>query len=451
MKTAQAEGVLKEEFGTSSRAKQILALTLLNIVLFAFFPIFLLKKVERTLRKKNRHELDWRRWFIKDVRPEVELAPLPGPRVVLVGPTFGEVRLIEVISKRLKAARPDINIIWCIRDLGTIELIKNAHPNQAVTIWPFDNAFPVMKWARRVRPDVVIITEKFWLPNLITVSKLFGAKMAVINGRTNRKDRFSDKVKSPYYRWITYNIDAFCIQSQAFVEQLRRLFRPGGVAIMTGNLKLDLEVSPIDVSRQEAIKAWLGTRGGLPLLAAGSTANEVDEEFVFSAFEKVRAQVPCCLLIAPRKVQRASTTAEAAKKRGYKVSMRSAPSSEAADVYVLDTLGELSYSYQFAEAAFIGGTILSTGHNVIEPVLWNKPVSYGPLRGHFEDLQLICEKFGVGFRCFTPDDLAAHWLAVLTDDSLHADLENKARTMLEHERGATQKTIDALLPIIPKS
>src|SRR5262249_55184451 len=140
----------------------------------------------------------------------------------------------------------------------------------------------------------------------------------------------------------------------------------------------------------------------------------------------------------------------AAVERGFTVSLRSAPSTDAADVYVLDTLGELSYSYQFAEAAFIGGTILSTGHNVIEPVLWNKPVSYGPLRGHFEELQLLCEKFGVGFRCFTSDDLANHWLSVLTDRSLHDDLEKKAKEMLANERGATQKTVDALLPLIPE-
>jgi 3-deoxy-D-manno-octulosonic-acid transferase len=118
-------------------------------------------------------------------------------------------------------------------------------------------------------------------------------------------------------------------------------------------------------------------------------------------------------------------------------------------VYVLDTLGELSHCYQYAEAAFIGGTILSTGHNVIEPVLWGKPVSYGPLRGHFEDLQLLCERFGVGFRCFTTDDLAAHWIAALSE-SFHNDVQTKAIEMLARERGATQKTLDVILPLIPR-
>ena len=441
--------MLDKGVGAPSRGKQIVALTLLNILLLLLGPFILLKKLHRIARKRSRHELDWRRWTIADVRPEVPLAPLSGPRVVLVGPTFGELRMMEVVTRQIKATRPDVNIIWCLRDLATIDLIRTTHPDQAVVIWPFDNAFPVMKWARKVKPDVVVITEKFWLPNLISISHLSGARLAVINARTNRRDRITDKMKYGYYRWITHNVDVFCIQAPVFLERLKDLIRPTTNTLVTGNMKLDLEVVPVDEERRRAIEQWLSTKSSLPLLAAGSTATDVDEDFVFSAFEKVRQQVPCCLLIAPRKIQRAATTAEAAEQRGYKVSVRSAPSSEPADVYVLDTLGELSHSYQYAEAAFIGGTILSTGHNVIEPVLWGKPVSYGPLRGHFEDLQLLCERFGVGFRCFSSDDLAAHWVKALTDAEFHQGIEEKAKAMLAHERGATHKTVEALLPLIP--
>lgn len=445
----QAEARLEKGAGAASRGTQIVALTLLNLLLIVLGPFIVLKKLHRTLRKHTRHELDWRRWFIADVRPDVPLAPLPGPRVVLVGPTFGELRLMEVVTRQIKKLRPDANIIWCLRDLGTIELIKQTYPEQAVVIWPLDNAFPVWKWARKVRPDVVVITEKFWLPNLISISHLFGAKLAVINARTNRRDRITDKMKFIYYRWITYNVDAFCVQAPMFMDRLKDLFRPTSHVELTGNMKLDLEVAPIPQDREVAIEKWLATRGSVPLLAAGSTATEVDEEFVFAAFAKVREQIPCALLMAPRKIPRAAAAAENAQQHGYKVSMRTAPTTDAADVYLLDTLGELSHTYKHCEAAFIGGTILSTGHNVIEPVLWGKPVSYGPLRGHFEDLQILCEKFGVGFRCSTSDDLAAFWIKSLSDRSFHDSIEEKAKDMLSRERGATQKTVAALLTLIP--
>ena len=447
--SVQAEARLENGVRAHGRGKQILALTLLNLLLLIIGPFILLKKLHRTMRKKSRHELDWRRWTVADVRPDVPLAPLPGPRVVLVGPTFGELRMMEVVTRQIKGVRPDVNIIWCLRDLATIDLIKTTHPEQAVTIWPFDNAFPVMKWIRRVRPDVVVITEKFWLPNLISISHLSGARLAVINGRTNRRDRITDRMKYIYYRWITYNVDVFCLQSDLFFDRLKDLLRPTTNTLITGNMKLDLEVVPIDEGRQKAIRDWLSPRGSLPLLAAGSSATDIDEEFIYAAFEKVKAEVPCCLMIAPRKISRAPSAADNASQRGHTVSMRTEPSEGRADVYVLDTLGELSHSYQYCEAAFIGGTIVSTGHNVIEPVLWGKPVSYGPLRGHFEDLQIICERFGVGFRCFTPDDLAAHWLRCLRDQAFLDDIQAKAKEMFSHERGATHKTVEALLPLIP--
>ena len=445
----QAEAMLGKGVGAPSRGKQILALTLLNILLIIIGPFIYLKKLDRTLRKKSRHELDWRRWTVANVRPDVPLAPLSGPRVVLVGPTFGELRMMEVVTRQIKEHRPDVNIIWCLRDLATIDLLRSTHPDQAVTIWPFDNAFPVMKWARMVKPDVVVITEKFWLPNLVSISHLAGAKLALINGRTNRRDRITDRMKYSYYRWITHNFDVLCLQSPLFLDRLKDLIRPTTNTLITGNMKLDLEVVPIDSQREAAIKSWLSPRGDLPIFAAGSTATEVDEEFVFDAFAEVRKTKDCCLLIAPRKLSRAPETASAARARGYKVSMRSDPTSGRADVYVLDTLGELSHSYQYAHAAFIGGTIVSTGHNVIEPVLWGVAVAYGPLRGHFEDLQVLCEQFGVGFRCMNSGDLAMFWNRALTDDAFRADMKTKAQTMLSYERGATRKTVEALQPLIP--
>jgi hypothetical protein len=62
---------------------------------------------------------------------------------------------------------------------------------------------------------------------------------------------------------------------------------------------------------------------------------------------------------------------------------------------------------------------------------------------------MLCEKFGVGFRCLSPDDLAAIWLRALSEKSFSDDIEEKAKVLLSSERGATQKTVKALLALIP--
>lgn len=433
---------------TFSSKKQIVALFLFNLLLLALSPYIFLQKLSRSRRKKRRHELDWRRWTIARVGPDVPLAPKPGPRVVLMALAFGELRLVESISDRLQTLRPDLNLIWAIRDQATIDLCSRSRPHQPVVIWPFDNAIPVLKWARLVRPDLLVIPEKIWPPNMLSVTKLRGAKTAVVNGRTVRRDRARDRLKAPYYRWVIQNVDLFCFQSETFQARLSHLLRPSSGSLVTGNMKLDQHVPPLSEERQAAIRAWISGRGDRPLLAAGSTGPPSDEAFVIEAFKRAREQTDCALLLAPRSMHRVGEVVKAVEIAGLTYSRRSAPTERPADVYILDTMGELSYAYQFALAAFIGGTLSSTGHNVIEPIVWGIPVSYGPQRGHFEDLQQLCEAFDVGFRCGDVDDLASHWAKVLSDSSFRDEVRHRSKELIEHASGATDKTVEALLALL---
>lgn len=433
---------------TFSARKQIAALILFNLLLVALSPYILLQKLSRMRRKKRRHELDLRRWTLPAVGPDVALAPHSGPRVVLMALAFGELRLVETISDRLAKARPDLNLIWAIRDQATIDLCAKSRPQQPVVIWPFDNGFPASKWTQEVRPDLLIIPEKVWPANILSLAKLHGAKIAVVNGRTVRRDRIRDRIKAPYYRWVIQNVDLFCFQSDTFLQRLSHLLRPSGARLVTGNMKLDQHAPPLAEERKDAIRRWLAPRGETPLLAAGSTGPPGDEEFVLTALNRAREHAPAALLLAPRSMHRVPDVIKAVEEAGLTYSLRSAPNESAVDVYILDTMGELAFAYQFAVAAFIGGTLTSTGHNVIEPIVWGIPVSYGPRRGHFEDLQQLCESFRVGFRCQSVDDLAAHWAQALVDPAFRETIREQSRQLIEHASGATDRTIEALLELI---
>ena len=428
-------------------SKQILGLICLNLILVVLSPFIFLKKLSRVVKKGSRHELDWHRWFIPAMQDGVPLGPKTGPRVVICAPAFGELRLAEALTKRLSDLRPDVNVIWSIGDLATIEFAKNGHPNQAIVIAPYESIFPVTKWSRSVKADVVVLVEKFWLANLLAVSQLRGSRVAVINTRSNKKD---NGLLAGYFRWMVQNVDLFCFLSGEGEERLRALISPRTRVCVTGNMKLDLETKALGGEAQRSLEAWLATSDSVPLVGAGSTGSAVDEAFVLDAIAEVRKTTPVNLLLAPRRLARVAEVVAAVESRGLKVSLRSSPSAEPADVYVLDTLGELAFAYQFTRGAFVGDTVIGSGHNVIEPIVWGVPVSYGMSRGHFGDLQVLAESFGVGFRCSSSADLAAHWVRVLTDSAFADDVRDKGKRMIESERGATEKTVAALLDLIGK-
>jgi len=198
--------------------------------------------------------------------------------------------------------------------------------------------------------------------------------------------------------------------------------------------------------RTATIRKWLAPEHS-PIIAAGST-DELDEDrFVLDAFIKVRRERDCRLLLAPRNLDHPSGLKEEIESRGLTVSFRTTMD-PVADVHVLDTMGELGYAYSLSSAAYVGGSLYGMGHNIAEPLEWGVPVCYGPRRGHFESIQRLCERFGVGFRISTADQLASKFSELLDDTELRDSIKVKAKEMLDRERGATDRTVKGVLAVV---
>ncbi|HVF85012.1 MAG TPA: hypothetical protein VM821_03440, partial [Abditibacteriaceae bacterium] len=213
--------------------------------------------------------------------------------------------------------------------------------------------------------------------------------------------------------------------------------------------------------------------------SAGSLADEEEDRFVLDAFALVRQTRGCALLIAPRRLHRVPGLVREIESRGWTVSLRSATTKDSAnavnanvassdaanadatdinvtnvdaaksvDVYVLDTMGELAVAYRFSQAAYVGGTLNSAGHNMAEPLYWGVPVSYGPSRGFFESVQKACEKAGVGFRVHSPQELAAHWTDVLQHPQKREQWRQNARKLLDEQGNAVERNVQQIREVV---
>ncbi len=416
-----------------------------NLLEVALSPILIGMKLRRYHIKRTNHEFNLRRFFVPRIHSPESVPQGSGPHVVLVGASFGEAILMQRITRALLEERPDIRITWAIRDPRTIEEFRRHQPNQALAIWPFDSMIPVLRWLWLYEPDLIVFTERYSFPHLVAGSKRWGAKSALLNGRV-KSTGFPRSISS-YYKWLFGCFDSLSFQSEAYSARVHGLVSKDARISVTGNIKLDLARKELDERRADEVDRWLAPKDGLPLLAAGSTNNKEEERFVLEAFRRVRSNIPCRLLLAPRKFERVAEPIRIAQDFGLGVSLRSRLEPPA-DVMVLDTLGELAHAYQFCVAAYVGGAYNGMGHNVAEPVEWGVPVSYGMRRGHFEDLQRMCERAGVGFRVSDEAALAEHWTRVLTDSELLEGVRTTALKMFASERGAVERTARALVPVI---
>jgi 3-deoxy-D-manno-octulosonic-acid transferase len=419
-----------------------------NLLLLAGSPWLLGSKLSRYLKKKDPTEFARGRWSCPVFQGELtvsEAIPEGSTHVVLFGTGWGYVRQIAQLSAALRATRPEITITWALGNPGAVQSVRDTYPEQRVTYIPFDFAPAALNWLRRVAPDVIVLVEKLWYPNLVACAAGWGAKVIVTGGKPRPYESLKNKMWMPVHRWIISRFTRMRLQSEEHIRRIQPLLSKYTDVRALGNVKFGLRPK-VDPEIERSLQQWLSERGTIPLLAAGSTWKG-EEELVLQALEMVRCEVPCALLIAPRRLNRVDEVREMIAARGLTVSQRSKPT-PGADVFLLDTLGEQATAYKFAQAAYVGGTLQRAGHDVVEPLVWGVPVFFGPGGGKVGPGQPEAQAAGVGFRVHSAEELADHWLKILRSVELREDFRRRASQLLEEQSLAFQNNVTAIVELI---
>jgi 3-deoxy-D-manno-octulosonic-acid transferase len=115
----------------------------------------------------------------------------------------------------------------------------------------------------------------------------------------------------------------------------------------------------------------------------------------------------------------------------------------------LDTLGELAQVYPFASVVFVGGSLVPAGgHNILEPAMAGKAVVVGP---HMENFREIAEQFRSDealAQVHSVEDLARQVSSLLTDDGRRERMGERARALVERNRGGVRETVHALAGLV---
>lgn len=407
-------------------------------------------------------EFDPARWSIrfKDVTDSLATQPKSenenpsgqiGPRIVFVTFGWGEVASIEPLIRALKQERPTIQLVFTVKHQ---EAIRAASRLTDTTIYPlpFDNLIPIATWHETARPDMVVMYQRFRLSLFLRSLWLFKIPFLIVDarlGRVAKRER-----PNVITRWQLRGLKHICLASDKDLKPLRGLLSSDATAHVTGSIKFPHARPAIEPERLEKLRSWIEkASANAPLLVAGST-HHIEEDFLLDAFELVRQQLPQdvrppVLLLAPRKPERADEVAAIIEGRQLRLSRRSRSETEKnetpCDVLLLDTLGELACAYQFGVGAFVGGTIAADAHNITEPLIWEIPVAYGPKRGNFGVEQQICEEAGVGFRVHTSEELAAHWLKLLTAPTFREEVRSRAQTVIQEQSGSFGRVLSLLV------
>jgi 3-deoxy-D-manno-octulosonic-acid transferase len=115
----------------------------------------------------------------------------------------------------------------------------------------------------------------------------------------------------------------------------------------------------------------------------------------------------------------------------------------------VDTIGELAAMYRYAEVAFVGGSLVEHGgQNPLEPAWFAKPAVVGPSMSNFREITATMLAGKAIRQIRSADELPSAVEALLLDHAGAAAMGQRARAILEANRGATSRTVEALVELL---
>jgi len=315
---------------------------------------------------------------------------------------------------------------------------------------PLDFPRPVRRVFDVLNPSLLVLVETELWPNLIHEARRRGTRVALANGRISARSFPRYLRVRRLVGAVLSEIDLFLMQGETHAERIRAMGAPADRVHVAGNLKFDA-VEPGKLP-ERLVRLIHGGAAHRPLWVAGSTVGG-EEELVLSAFHHVRERVPQArLLVAPRHPERFSAVPALVEAAGFRCLRRSALDPGAwrdGEVLLLDSLGELAQVYALASVVFVGGSLVpSGGHNILEPAVAGKPVVVGP---HMENFQEIADQFrseSALVQVASADELASEISALLLDEERRRGLGDRARELVDRNRGALRRTTDALSSLL---
>lgn len=414
--------------------------------------------LERWRRGKHFHGFGERLGFLPRSLGALENSGSSPAAVWIHAVSVGEVLAALPLARQLKEQFPARRlVISTTTPAGQAMARERATFADAVFYFPLDWPGSVARTFRAVRPALVIIVETEIWPNFLRAARRMRVPVVFVNGRISEKSfartrRFHSMIGG-FVERVLADAGLFLMQSADDARRIRLLGAPADRVEVTGNLKYD--VTPPEGG---ALLAWLERQTGeqerWPVIVAGSVVADEEEE-VLAAFDVVQRKWRHALLVlAPRKPERFDAAARIAEERGWKIVRRSridlrAPLDEAADVLLLDSLGELAALYRAADAVFVGGSLVPAGgHNILEPAWFGKPPVFGSSMENFRQMAAEFVSAGAGVQVRSSHELGQAWVKLLEDAPRRAAMAAAARDLVERNQGATQRTVGHLAAIL---
>ena len=374
--------------------------------------------------------------------------PAKGKTIWIHALSVGEVSSARPLVLGLRDQFPDVRIVCSTATATGLTIARTLLQGHVDAIFPspLDLRPVVTRFLRLIRPDLFILVETDFWPNVLAALNNNNVPAILVNGRVSARSLSRYRQAGFFFRPIFRSFAHLCMQTDSDRINMERLGVEPHRLHCLGNLKFD---TPLTSSA--------GTLDGRPthipdkdlIILAGST-HEGEEDIIFPVYAELKKYHPGLrLIIAPRNPERCPEIARLATRHDLSLTLRSRESDTTAEVLLIDGIGELPWLYALADIAFVGGSLVAAGgHNPIEPATHGVPVLFGHHMEDFAEISRDLVAAGGALTVTGRDSLAAALNALLSCEDRRKTMGRHARRYIERQQGVVARHLTIIRPYL---
>jgi 3-deoxy-D-manno-octulosonic-acid transferase len=390
------------------------------------------------------------------------------PSIWLHAVSLGEMSAAAPLLRALRLKYPQYPLVLTTATLtGRARAAGLFGDGAEVRFLPYDTPGAVARFLDRIRPCLAIIVETELWPNLFAECERRGVPLVLASARLSAKSVARYRRLGDLFRGVFSAVSLVAAQT---VEDAERFIAIGAQSARTrvvGNIKFDVSLGAEVIDKGRALRVSFGA--ARPTWIAGST-HAGEEEQVLAAHETLRGGLPdALLLLVPRHPDRFEAVADLLSRRQLRFTRRSGAGGGsngtsggnggtsgggsgcgpigAAQVVLVDTVGELESLYASADAAFVGGSLVPIGgHNLLEPAALGLPVLTGPHHFNGKDIARLMLDQGAALQVGNAQELAAALARLLADPQERRRIGAIGRHIVESNRGSVARLLELIEP-----
>lgn len=402
--------------------------------LYLFLPIILFRLLIRGYKNPD-YWSRWKErfgWVVVDKTADVWVHAV----------SVGEARAAAPLIQTLLSDNGRNILVTTMTPTGSDEVRRLFGTSVMHCYAPYDYPGSVNRFLDSVRPRTLIIMETEIWPNIISKCSSRGIPVLFANLRLSERSFRKYSKVSGFMGAVLRKVSRFAVQSPRDSRYLEELGTPPAAIEVTGSIKFEVRIpASLNEVAQVLRREWGQERR---VWIAGST-HEGEEEIVLEVYRKLKEDYSDLILVlVPRHPERFAVVTRLARKSGFDVVCRSESRLDISntDIYVGDSMGELTLLYAASDVALVGGSMIRHGgHNVLEPCALGVPVVFGPHMFNFLEIsQLVLER-KAGAQVDNAEELLCAVNGFLGDPNRRFRTGEAGRKLIEENKGALRKTM----------